>query len=603
MQNYHIFLFILFLTNTLSAQSNRFDFDNWPTGSTDVTNRVGTCTMRTQVSGSDYQNSAPRYDDAGVSYSPTNGEGLALDHNWANTTTTTTVTLTFSPAIVNPTFSIFDINRNNPCAAFCSSAWIDRVQVSTNSGTVTATAVAPTEQTITNSGTSTVTVVGNMVCGGVNGAVNFAVSGTPTVITITYSSGPTVDRTSAASPNTCGASGGETNCRNNRSACVDPGRQFITIGSISGSTCCLSTPIGQRDAPTGAQCSGTQLNFSSNPGGNNGVLSYQWDTNNPVSSGTSSTFSITPVNNSTTDITVPVSLQVTSNVSTGANRGQTICPASFSPTIRPIPTVNDPADQNLCNGLQTAPVNFSGNGVPATVFNWSNNNTAIGLPASGSGNIAAFTAQTGIASVTVTPVANGCTGTPQVFNFDIEGCNLPVEFLYFNGHAEKEGFHYLYWATATESNCAFYEIEYSLNAIEYQSIGKVNSLTANGNSSHNLFYDFTFRPGAAAIHYYRLKQFDLDGTYEYSNVIAIVGKNELSEITLYPNPAENNINLFVPVSLLGQSYDIFSISGQYIKSGNIIEQYNTIAVNDLAGGMYIIRFKNGTYQKMFSVKN
>ena len=161
--------------------------------------------MRTQVVGSSFLNSSPRYDDAGVSWSPTNGTGLFLDHNWSNTSTSTTVTLTFNPAILNPTFSIYDINRNNPCYSLgCSGAWADKVTVNTNNGTVSATAVQPSEQTISNSGTSTVTVLGNTVCNGVNGAVNFTIAGSPTVITITYSSGAVVDvASSPPSPARC----------------------------------------------------------------------------------------------------------------------------------------------------------------------------------------------------------------------------------------------------------------------------------------------------------------------------------------------------------------------------------------------------------------
>ncbi len=242
MRNY-FGLVILFSVQILSVngQLARLDFNTWPTGSTDITRTVGSCSMRTQVAGSNFQNSAPRYDDAGVTYSPSNGTGLSVDNNWVNKTTSTTVTLTFNPAILNPTFSIFDINRNSACYSFgCSGAWTDRVIINTNNGTVSAAAVQPTEQTISGSGTATVTVIGNAVCNGLAGAVNFTINGSPTVITITYSSAATVDVMSLApTPNTC-ATGGQANCLSSRSACADPGRQHITIGSISGSNSCAT---------------------------------------------------------------------------------------------------------------------------------------------------------------------------------------------------------------------------------------------------------------------------------------------------------------------------------------------------------------------------
>ena len=61
----------------------------------------------------------------------------------------------------------------------------------------------------------------------------------------------------------------------------------------------------------------------------------------------------------------------------------------------------------VCNGAPTAPVNFTGS-VAGTVFNWTNSDPSIGLAASGTGNIASFTAINAgtapvVATVTVTP--------------------------------------------------------------------------------------------------------------------------------------------------------------------------------------------------------
>ena len=60
-------------------------------------------------------------------------------------------------------------------------------------------------------------------------------------------------------------------------------------------------------------------------------------------------------------------------------------------TVYPTPNVVQPPNQTLCNGATTNAVNFTGS-LANTVFTWTNNNPSIGLPASGTGNIAAFTA-------------------------------------------------------------------------------------------------------------------------------------------------------------------------------------------------------------------
>lgn len=676
---YLIICLNLIIFNISNAQV--FDWASWTTGATSATLSNGNCNMSVNVAGSLFQNTAPRFDDAGVTYSPTNGTGLALDHNWANLTTSTTVTMNFSASANNPSFNIFDINRNNPCAAFCTAAWTDRVVITTSpAATINVTQAQPSEQTVTGNGTGTVTIIGNMVCNSVNGLVTINITGTVNSITVTYNSAPTVDRTSAAAPNLCGAVGGETNCRNNRVACTDPGRQFITIGNVnvpnhtitaaSNRTVCLNnamtdinmtlgggatnatvsglpsgltatvsgsnlrisgTPTqsgrfnftvttsgspcsaaattngiidvigtgGTRLAPSGQQCAGTILNFQSIPTGGNGVYTINWgaDRDNNGSfelSGSGTNFSFTSVNAGIAAITNPVQLTVTSN---GVN-----CTQTFTPTINPIPTVNDPADQTLCSGQQTTAINFSGNGVSGTTFNWSNNNTSIGLAANGSGNIAAFTASTGTATLTVTPTANSCNGNPQVFSFNIDVCLLPVELMYFNAKKESEGYHYLYWATATEQNCAYFEPEYSTDAVEFISIGKVYSKAINGNSNEALYYDFYNRHDNAAVHYYRLKQSDLDGIFYYSDLVALSDKTLENSIALYPNPAKGAINLQIPNNLISQNYEIYNIAGQFVSSGKLSSNFNIINLEKMPEGFYVLLIDNAAYQKKFSVK-
>jgi hypothetical protein len=73
----------------------------------------------------------------------------------------------------------------------------------------------------------------------------------------------------------------------------------------------------------------------------------------------------------------------------------------------------------------TVQVTFSGTGNP--VFDWTNNNTAIGLAASGSGNISFTSAGVSnpvTGTITVTPSAGGCTGASQ--NFDITVIPAPI---------------------------------------------------------------------------------------------------------------------------------------------------------------------------------
>src|SRR3569833_1765620 len=87
--------------------------------------------------------------------------------------------------------------------------------------------------------------------------------------------------------------------------------------------------------------------------------------------------------------------------------------------VNPLPTINSMPDVSYNNGNTALPITFTGN---AEIYSWTNDSPGIGLPASGTGNIGAFTATNTVAgtitaTITVTPVntSTGCSGTPTQF--------------------------------------------------------------------------------------------------------------------------------------------------------------------------------------------
>jgi gliding motility-associated-like protein len=86
-----------------------------------------------------------------------------------------------------------------------------------------------------------------------------------------------------------------------------------------------------------------------------------------------------------------------------------------------LPTINPIGNQVVCAGNSTTAIAFSGN---ATTYTWTNDSPAIGLPASGNGNINAFTATNTTANpisatITVTPFNNPCSGPPTTFTITV----------------------------------------------------------------------------------------------------------------------------------------------------------------------------------------
>jgi len=97
--------------------------------------------------------------------------------------------------------------------------------------------------------------------------------------------------------------------------------------------------------------------------------------------------------------------------------------SSQSVVVNNGPTVTVPADITQCAGTSVTATTFTSSPAGAT-YAWTNSNTAIGLGASGNGNVPAFTATNATgspitATITVTPTLNGCTGTADTYTITI----------------------------------------------------------------------------------------------------------------------------------------------------------------------------------------
>ena len=179
---------------------------------------------------------------------------------------------------------------------------------------------------------------------------------------------------------------------------------------------------------------------------------------------------------------------------------------------------------------------------------------------------------------------------------------LPVTLTYFK--ASKEGeMAVLNWATANEQNNAGYEVERSNNARNWTSLGFVDGKGENNNSSSPLDYSFTDVAPLSGINYYRLKQTDLDGSYEYSRYVTVQFNENIRELTLYPNPAtQGKITLKVSEGTM-QNCKIYSVSGIEIMSKNLTS--DEVDISSLPAGMYIlkVRLESGeTINRSFIVK-
>lgn len=111
---------------------------------------------------------------------------------------------------------------------------------------------------------------------------------------------------------------------------------------------------------------------------------------------------------------------------------------------------------------------------------------------------------------------------------------LPVELLSFDA-AVNEGKVDLKWGTSTEINNDYFTIERSADAKNWEEIITTNGA---GNSNQiNEYFEVDYEP-LTGISYYRLKQTDFNGQYEYFNIVPVrFEHNEtIGNMSLFPNP-------------------------------------------------------------------
>ncbi|WMN12887.1 T9SS type A sorting domain-containing protein [Marivirga salinae] len=175
---------------------------------------------------------------------------------------------------------------------------------------------------------------------------------------------------------------------------------------------------------------------------------------------------------------------------------------------------------------------------------------------------------------------------------------LPVEFTFFIAENKFNRVE-LKWQTASEINNEFFEVQRSFDGKEYEAIGIVEG---NGNSNQTIDYDFKDFAPLAGESYYRLRQVDYDGAFEYSEVVR-VRRAQAADLIAVPNPTQSqNIHL----RLLGfhgeqkVQVTIFDIQGRrhYQAIHNPSDLNKPLPINqNLNSGIYIVDVKQGNINK------
>ena len=160
---------------------------------------------------------------------------------------------------------------------------------------------------------------------------------------------------------------------------------------------------------------------------------------------------------------------------------------------------------------------------------------------------------------------------------------LPVKFSSFNAIINNKQTN-LTWTTASEINNKGFEIERSFDGVNFEIIGFVK-----GNVNSNRANKYSFIDDNYVSAFYRLKQIDFDGKFDFSNVISVKGNDLLINIT--PNPFNNVIEINSNGQLV--NVEVLDITGKVVITEVISGSKNTLNTASLINGVYFIRMNNG----------
>ncbi|MEL7534872.1 MAG: T9SS type A sorting domain-containing protein, partial [Bacteroidota bacterium] len=189
----------------------------------------------------------------------------------------------------------------------------------------------------------------------------------------------------------------------------------------------------------------------------------------------------------------------------------------------------------------------------------------------------------------------------------VGGGNFPVEWLDFQAVWQGSNAE-ISWATASEISSDYFAIERSLDGQAFHEMGKVQ---AAGNASSVSQYAFTDENAAElklTKYFYRLRQVDQNGEFEYSNTIELDLSLREGDISLaaYPNPAQDMIEIRYAAFQAGNlELRIFNSIGQLVHEQNIRydkgNQFQSLDISNWTPGMYVIELASENYASSLKI--
>ncbi len=189
--------------------------------------------------------------------------------------------------------------------------------------------------------------------------------------------------------------------------------------------------------------------------------------------------------------------------------------------------------------------------------------------------------------VNVIFTANG--GTPPPTCEELSAA-LPVELISFDGKIKDDVIN-LSWKTASELDNDYFQIEHSTNGIVFFPVGNI---VGNGTTFEEQSYQFNHNHPVDGSNFYRLKQVDFDGKFEYSRSLSVDFK-KADFWRLFPTQSNDGITIDWSNNFSAEAISIFNINGKMVHFEKIDTdaQQKYISIENFPSGSYFLKMQSG----------
>ncbi len=163
---------------------------------------------------------------------------------------------------------------------------------------------------------------------------------------------------------------------------------------------------------------------------------------------------------------------------------------------------------------------------------------------------------------------------------------LPVELVNFYGKKGDHGIE-LVWNTAQEINNEGFEVQKSRDGENWDTIGFEEGFGSTSTTKNYSFDDNDPQPG---VNYYRLKQIDFDGKYEFSPIIDVTTRLAQPAIfNVFPNPAKSDVKIkFTSLDAKDSNVSLLDARGNLVLQSQL-ENNTSLSLDGLENGVYILK--------------